>query len=43
MLCVECNLKKSAHDVVYDLWDGKDYKGFNLEKWDKDNPLKKKK
>ena len=43
MLCIECNLKKSAYDVGYDLWDGKNYEGFNLVKWDNDNPAKKKK
>lgn len=43
MLCVECNLKKSAYDIGYTLWDGKDYKGFDLQEWDKKNPAKSKK
>ena len=34
MLCVECNLKKSAYDVKYKPWDGREYEQFDLKKWE---------
>ena len=34
MLCSECNLKKSAYDTQFNPWDGKDYKPFDIQKWD---------
>lgn len=34
MLCTECNLKKSAHDVGYNPFDDKEYREFKLEEWD---------
>ena len=35
MLCIACNLKKSAYDVGYTPWDSKGYDPFNVEAWDK--------
>ena len=43
MLCVECNLKKSAHDVGYFPWEDSKYELFDLVQWDKANPTSKKK
>ena len=34
MLCTECNLKKSAYDTQFNPWDNKDYKPFDIDKWD---------
>ena len=34
MLCADCNGKKSGYDTQYDPWDGKDYKPFDIKKWD---------
>ena len=37
MLCIECNIKKSAYDVKYKPWDTNIYEDFDLEKWDNDD------
>lgn len=37
MLCTECNLKKSAHDVSYKPWNTSVYEDFDLGKYDSRN------
>ena len=34
MLCTECNIKKSAHDVQYTPWENNNYNEFDLNEWD---------
>lgn len=34
LLCTECNIKKSAYDIGFNPWDGKEYIPFDLLKWD---------
>ena len=42
MLCMACNLKKSAYDVAYSPYDNKPYVKFDLKKWDKKEAPKEK-
>ena len=40
ILCTECNIKKSKHDVAYMPWNTSIYEDFNLEEWNSQNKEK---